>query len=256
MADNKTNENKEVKNKTSKTKVTEKKNNVPKDNNEKIEKTKTNKKAKSTLNNRFEDVIEKMEEETKKVQKKEKAEEKTETNQSKEKNKTNLPKKTQIETQLETIEEQIKKNNTTFKEEIAKVYKDIFVNIIYANVILIYFILLIIGYNTITEKNIFLIVIKAFSIALVILTICVYEIAYKKDSGKWAKAGIELMFLSIVTLISLKIYLHYNNKFVSSMTSAALLFSIYYVGNSIIIYIRQKKEAKKYKNDIRKIAKK
>lgn len=247
MADNKTNENKEVKNKTSKTKVTEKKNNVPKDNNEKIEKTKANKKAKSTLNNRFEDVIEKMEEETKKVQKKEKAEEK---------NKTNLPKKTQIETQLETIEEQIKKNNTTFKEEIAKVYKDIFVNIIYANVILIYFILLIIGYNTITEKNIFLIVIKAFSIALVILTICVYEIAYKKDSGKWAKAGIELMFLSIVTLISLKIYLHYNNKFVSSMTSAALLFSIYYVGNSIIIYIRQKKEAKKYKNDIRKIAKK
>lgn len=218
---------------------------------EEIKETKKKKATKKTkketeLNKRFVDVIEKMEEETKKAQKKEK------TTTSK---KTNLPRKTQIETQLETIEEQIKKNNTTFKEEISKVYKDIFINIIYAIVILIYFILLIIGYNTI-EKNIFLVGIKILSIVSIILTICVYEIAYKKDSGKWAKRGIELMFLSIWALISLKIYLHYNNKFVSSMTSVALIFDIYYVGNSIIIYMRQKKEAKKYRNDIRKIAKK
>lgn len=218
---------------------------------EEIKETKKKKATKKTkketeLNKRFVDVIEKMEEETKKAQKKEK------TTTSK---KTNLPRKTQIETQLETIEEQIKKNNTTFKEEISKVYKDIFINIIYAIVILIYFILLIIGYNTI-EKNIFLVGIKILSIVSIILTICVYEIAYKKDSGKLAKRGIELMFLSIWALISLKIYLHYNNKFVSSMTSVALIFAIYYVGNSIIIYMRQKKEAKKYRNDIRKIAKK
>lgn len=224
---------------------------------------KTSKKTKKEVkpNERFVDVIEKMEEETKKVQKKEKEEEKNvaQVNKDKEKKsaskKTNLPKKTQIETELETIEEQIKKNNTTFKEEISKVYKDIFINIIYANAILIYFILLIIGYKTI-EKNIFLTGIKVISIALIMLTICIYEIAYKKDSGKWAKRGIELMFLSISTLLSLKIYLHYNNKFVSIITLVALLFAIYYVGNSIIIYMKQKKEAKKYKNDIRKIAKK
>ncbi|MCI8362749.1 MAG: hypothetical protein HFJ41_06505 [Clostridia bacterium] len=226
-------------------------------------KKRTSKKAKKEIetNNRFVDVIEKMEEETKKVQKKENIEDKNTAKENKDKQKgttskkRNLPKKTQIETQLETIEEQIRKNNTTFKEEISKVYKDIFVNIIYANVILIYFILLIIGYKTI-EKNIFLIGIKVLSVVSIMLTIFVYEIAYKKDSGKWAKRGIELMFLSIGTLISLKMYLHYNNKFVSSMTSLALLFSIYYVGNSIIIYMKQKKEAKKYKNDIRKIAKK
>lgn len=233
---------------------------------EEIKETKKKKATKKTKkeaepNKRFVDVIEKMEEETKKAQKREKVEDKNiaKENKDKEKNttskKTNLPRKTQIETQLETIEEQIKKNNTTFKEEISKVYKDIFINIIYAIVIFIYFILLIIGYNTI-EKNIFLTGIKILSIVLIMLTICVYEIAYKKDSGKWAKRGIELMFLSISTLISLKMHLHYNNKFVSSMTSVALMFAIYYVGNSIIIYMRQKKEAKKYRNDIRKIAKK
>lgn len=247
-------------------------------------------------NNRFLDVIEKMEEETKKVQKNEKIEKdenvsvkkktgekvpkvknnkkdsgkKSENKTSKtvkEKNKnakikekktekeTRIIKKTQVETELETIEKEIKNNTTTFKEEMTKIYKNIFTNIMFANCILIYFILIIMGYKSI-NASIFLTDMKVFSITLIIATICVFEKAYKKDSGKNAINGIELMFLAISTLLCLKLYMHYNSKFISAVTSIALLFAIYYVGKSIVIYIKQKKEANKLKNDIRKIAKK
>ncbi len=215
-------------------------------------------------NNRFTDVIEKMEEETKKVQKKEKTvEKKKETVETESKikietsvdKKTKLIKKTQIDTELETIEKQMKKNNNMYKEKITEVYKDVFINIMYANIIVVYFILLILGYKLL-EKNIFLTTIKVLSMVTIIADIVVLEIAYKKDSGKYAVKGIELMILAITTLVSLKIYMHYNNKFVSAITSIALLFAIYYVGKSIVIYMKQKREAKKYKNDIRKIAKK
>lgn len=216
-------------------------------------------------NNRFTEVIEKMEEETKKVEKKEKTvEQKKEKKDKKEvKNKiessinknTKLIKMTQQEKELEIIENEIKNNNMTYKEEIAKSYKDIFINIMYANAIVIYFILLIIA-RKLAIPTIFFNIIRACSIILILLTVGIFEIAYKKDSGKYAVKGIEFMFLSISTLITLKVFLHYNNKLISFMTSIALLFAIYYVGKSIVIYIKQKKEAKKYKNDIRKIANK
>lgn len=231
-------------------------------------KKKTTKRTKKEIlpeNNRFTEVIEKMEEETKKVEKKEKiVEQKNEkTNKKEVKNKiessinknTKLIKMTQQEKELEIIENEIKNNNMTYKEEIAKSYKDIFINIIYANAIVIYFILLIIA-RKLAIPTIFFNIIKACSIILILLTVGIFEIAYKKDSGKYAVKGIEFMFLSISTLITLKVFLHYNNKLISFMTSIALLFAIYYVGKSIVIYIKQKKEAKKYKNDIRKIANK
>lgn len=222
-------------------------------------------KEKLPENNRFTEVIEKMEEETKKVEKKEKTvQPKKEKKDKKEvKNKiessinknTKLIKMTQQEKELEIIENEIKNNNMTYKEEIAKSYKDIFINIMYANAIVIYFILLIIA-RKLAIPTIFFNIIRACSIILILLTVGIFEIAYKKDSGKYAVKGIEFMFLSISTLITLKVFLHYNNKLISFMTSIALLFSIYYVGKSIVIYIKQKKEAKKYKNDIRKIANK
>lgn len=287
MANNVSNESKELKEETEKKEVVKKKTN-----NKKNETKGTNKKVQ---NDRLTDVIEKMEEETKKVQVKAKNEskEKNRTSQSKKVSKTTKNKETskvlenktlrnrevskssqneeenkslkvsknqenRISTEvkeLETIEKEIKKQTIIPKEKMNKIYAKVFENILYAMVILLYFILINIG-STSIRQDIFITDLKVFSITSIIVTICVFEYAYKKESGKYTIHGIELLILSICTLLSIRIYTIYNRKFISAIASIALLFAIYYVGKSIIIYVKEKKKAKKITNDIFKISKK
>lgn len=291
MANNVSNESKELKEETEKKEVVKKKTN-----NKKNETKGTNKKVQ---NDRLTDVIEKMEEETKKVQVKAKNEskEKNRTSQSKKVSKTTKNKETskvlenkkenktlrnrevskssqneeenkslkvsknqenRISTEvkeLETIEKEIKKQTIIPKEKMNKIYAKVFENILYAMVILLYFILINIG-STSIRQDIFITDLKVFSITSIIVTICVFEYAYKKESGKYTIHGIELLILSICTLLSIRIYTIYNRKFISAIASIALLFAIYYVGKSIIIYVKEKKKAKKTTNDIFKISKK
>ena len=136
-----------------------------------------------------------------------------------------------------------------------RIYKKVFENILYAIIILIYFILINIGCKLL-EQNIFIIGLKICSIASIIITIGVFEYAYKKESGKHTIHGIELLILSICTLMSRRIYKIHNRKFISAMVSIALLFAIYYVSRAIIIYVKEKAKAKKTTNDIFKISKK
>lgn len=154
--------------------------------------------------------------------------------------------------QIETIEKQIKEQEKLSKEKISKVYKNIFENICYSIIILLYFILIICGYNLINQKT-FVILLKAISMVLISATIIVFEIAYKKDSGKLTVIGIELLILSICTLFSIRAYIIYNIKFESLLVSFALLFAIYYVGKSIKEYIKEKKKVKKEVSDINNI---
>lgn len=300
MANNVLNESKELKEETEKKEVVKKKTN-----NKKTETKGANKKVQ---NDRLTDVIEKMEEETKKVQVKAKNEskEKNRTSQSKKVSRTTKNKETskvsenkkgnkssqnkkenktirnrevskssqneegnkslkvsknqenKISTEvkeLETIEKEIKKQTIIPKEKMNKIYAKVFENILYAMVILLYFILINIG-STSIRQDIFITDLKVFSITSIIVTICVFEYAYKKESGKYTIHGIELLILSICTLLSIRIYTIYNRKFISAIASIALLFAIYYVGKSIIIYVKEKKKAKKITNDIFKISKK
>ena len=266
-------------------------------------------------NNRFEDVIAKMEQETKKVnsrakaQKKEEAKEQelqdtkkkskkgnnivqvkatkssSKTNNKKSNTKSEVTKKANIKSQKETtkkvskeqykvepenklivrdneineqeleeIEEEIKKQTVVPEERMKKIYLRVFENIMYAIVILLYFILLCIGSKSI-QKEVFFTDLKVFSIFTIVTTICMMEYAYKKDSARYTVHSIELLAVSIVTLFSLYFYVQYNSKFVGILTSIALIFAIYYVGKSIIGYIKRKRQALKKTSDIRKIAK-
>ena len=241
-------------------------------------KKKTTKKAQA--NNRFTDVIVKMEEETKKVEKSKgnktekidsnnksqnsKSNKKT-TNKEESNKKSNLTpiktKKTKDnielkkQEELEIIEEEIKEQTKIPKEKMNKIYLKVFNNIMFAIIILIYFILINMGYNSIMP-NVFVTDLKVFSITCIAITICVFEYAYKKDSGKYAINGIEVLMLSICTLLSIQIYAIYNKKFISAVTSFALLFAVYYVGKSIVIYVKEKRKLKKEIKNIYKTAKK
>lgn len=236
---------------------------------EEIKETKKKKVTKKTKketepNKRFIDVIEKMEVETQKVEQNNKENKRKEESkiieEDKEKSKAlKVPKNQKGELtikseELEKIEKEIKKQTTIPKEKMKKIYKEVFKNILMAISVLIYFILINIGY-LLTKQDVFITSLKVFSITLIIITICIFEYAYKKESGKYTIHGIELLIISICTLLSIRIYTIYNNNFISSMTSISLLFAIYYVVMATAIYIKKKREAMKITNDIHEISK-
>lgn len=156
---------------------------------------------------------------------------------------------------MEKIEEEIKKQTTISDERKNKINKSIFHNIAIANVIMLYFIFIVLGYQTITPDK-FIIDLQVFSVITMGISIIVFEKAYKKDSTEYAIHGIESLFLSIVTLISIYVFSKYREKFADIMIIVCYLFAIYYVAKSIIIYLKMKTKALERTSDIRKIVKK
>lgn len=151
--------------------------------------------------------------------------------------------------ELEKIKKEIRNETSIPKEKRNELYKMMFENILFAIAILIYFIFIDIGYMLIKKQN-FEITLKVSSMVFVICTIGIFEYAYKKESGKYTIKGIEMLLISITTLIIMQIYKFYNNKLINSITILALAFSIYYIVKSIIIYIKYKKNIKKQANNI------
>ena len=155
---------------------------------------------------------------------------------------------------MEKIEEEIKKQTTISDERKNKINKSIFHNIAISNVIMLYFIFIVLGYQTITPDK-FIIDLQVFSVITMGISIIVFEKAYKKDSTEYAIHGIESLFLSIVTLISIYVFSKYREKFADIMIIVCYLFAIYYVAKSIIIYLKMKTKALERTSDIRKIVK-
>lgn len=156
------------------------------------------------------------------------------------------------EVKLEKIEEEIKKQTTIPDEKKLKINKRIFQNIILALVIVLYFTFINLGFYNI-EPSKFLKDLQVFSIITIGITIIIFEKAYKKDSSELAIYGIESLILSICTLLTIFIGINYNNKFPYIINTIAMLFAIYYVGKSIIIYIKLRRKALKRVSDIDKI---
>ena len=156
------------------------------------------------------------------------------------------------EIKLERIEEEIKKQTTIPDEKRLKINKKIFQNIMLAIGIVLYFIFINLGFINL-EQSKFIKDLQVFSIITIGITIIIFETAYKKDSGELAIYGIEFLILSICTLLTIFIGINYNNKFSYIINIIAILFAIYYVGKSIIIYIKLRKKALKRVSDINKI---
>lgn len=159
------------------------------------------------------------------------------------------------EEKLEKIKKEINKQTKMPEEQKKKINKKIFQNIAIAIGIIIYFIFINLGFHNI-EENTYLTDLNVFSAVTIGITIILFEKAYKKDSGEVAIYGIEMLILSVSTLLTNYIYKIHNYKFVYIITSIAMLFAIYYVGKSIVIYVKMKNKALKKASDIHKIVRK
>lgn len=156
---------------------------------------------------------------------------------------------------LEKIQKEINKQTKLSKDEKKKINKKIFQNIVMAIGIVVYFIFINLGFNNIEEST-YLTDLKVFGAVTIGITIILFEKAYKKDSGELTIYGIEMLIIAICTLLTNYIYKFHYSKYMYIITSIAMLFAVYYVGKSIVIYVKMKNKALKKASDIHKIVRK
>ena len=121
------------------------------------------------------------------------------------------------QSEVENIQKEISTKIKLPKEEKQKIYKKIFVNLLIALSVLIYFIFLNLGYMRL-EKEVFENDLKVFAVILICSTIYFIEKAYKTDRGTYLSYAIELFVLSIITLYMPYVYYYQN-------TLAQLIFT-------------------------------
>lgn len=160
-----------------------------------------------------------------------------------------------INENINKLEEEIKNKKSIPKEEMTLINKKVFENIFIAIIVMIYFYFINMGSLNI-ETNVFLVDLKVFSICLIVFTIILFEYSYKKENGNICIHGIETLFIAIVTLFSIYAYTLFFDKFNLLIALSAFLFAIYYVGKSIIIYVKMKRNYFKKLSDIGDIIKK
>lgn len=156
-------------------------------------------------------------------------------------------KKKQLET-LEKINEERKLDEKT-KE---KICKKVFINLLFANAVLLFFMVLrLMALNL--DKNVNILIYKILSGILLATTLALFEIAYKKDSDSLAIISIEMLCLSIATLLTPYTLISKSNIWTSIM---GIYFAIYYSIKNIATYRKEKSKYLKEKNDIAQIVKK
>ena len=173
-----------------------------------------------------------------------------------EKSKRELKRKEKIkEENIKKLDEQIKANKIISKDYKKKMNKRTIFNFLTIFAIVLYVFCLNIS-SIYTDTNIFLLMLKCFSILLAIISIIYFEIAYRKDNERLFLYGIEILVLGIATLFSNYIYYIYFNSFNKIITCFTLVFIIYYL---VKIFIARRNMRKKYyneQNDIKEIIKK
>ena len=97
--------------------------------------------------------------------------------------------------------------------------------------------------------------IEVFSGIFLVLGLVMLERAYKKEDGKLAISGIELLVLSMHSLSINHVIAFYQYDFRFYLLTSSYVFAIYYVLKSIIIYTKEKRQYLKNLSDISEIVK-
>lgn len=166
-----------------------------------------------------------------------------------------IKEKVQQEEKLKSLEKEIIDKKKLPQEEENKINGKIFENMIIADILMAFFYLISLGSLNI-ETPIFMTDLKVFSIGLIVLTVILFEISYKKENGNLCIHGIECLVISIFMLFSTYLYTMYMREFYMYISIFAYIMAIYYSVKSIIIYTKMKKKYIASLSDIDKIVKK
>ena len=142
---------------------------------------------------------------------------------------------------LDKIKDEIKRSKSKNKNnpKMQKARKSVLRNILIAIMICIYFLFISLGTKTIPATE-YVLDLKTFAIFIVIISIVIFEKAYKKDENYLALHGIEMTVVGILTLVILYFYSISYEYFSYILCSILGLVVVYYIIKSIIILIRNK----------------
>ena len=132
--------------------------------------------------------------------------------------------------------------------------KTVFRNLLKAIGIMAYFVILNIAYVRMNADRL-MNDIEIFAGAFLVFGLIMLEVAYKKDSGKTAISGIELLVLSMHSLSIKHVITFYQYDFRFYLLTSSYVFAIYYVLKSTIIYTKEKRKYLKNLSDISEIVK-
>ena len=141
------------------------------------------------------------------------------------------------------------------KEVNEEYMKEIYLNILKAIVIVLYFFILNLAYENVRREYLD-IAIKGFTMTFLFISIYIFEKAYKKDDGKIAMQGIEVLLLATYTLTTEHIINKFEFNFKSYSLVASYLLATYFILKCIIIYTKGRKEIESDRSDVREIVKK
>lgn len=130
----------------------------------------------------------------------------------------------------------------------------VFKNLLKAIGLICYFIVLSFAY---TRMNVDRLTndIKVFAGVFLLAGLIMLERAYKKDDGKIAISGIELLFIAMHSLSINHVINFYKYDFKTYLLTSSYIFAIYYVLKSIISYTKEKRAYLKNLSDISEIVK-
>ena len=148
--------------------------------------------------------------------------------------------------------EKIREKRTISKES----QKLIFGRLISNFAIGISFIILILSYYLATfyiPKNITEIIYHISALTLLVFTIIIFEVGYRKDNGKYALTGLELLVFALISLFAPYIYYVFSK---TAIITCILVMTVYFIIKIIVIYNKEKNVALKQNDDINTIIKK
>lgn len=161
---------------------------------------------------------------------------------------------------MESNQPEISKEENILKEKLKrklpeKTIKKIFLNILFAIIIMLYFFcinIIYVQFDYESSKQ----CIQICSGIFLLIGLIYLEIAYKKDSDSKMITAIELIVISIYSLSILHIIRKYNFEFKLYLTASSYICAIYYVLKSIIIYTQSKRKILLEASDVKEIVKK
>lgn len=136
-----------------------------------------------------------------------------------------------------------------------EIIKQIFINILIANILMIIFFIIMFLYNEVTFEKLEL-SIQTFSGIFLLLGLINMEKSYKTDSNAKLIRAIEFFTISIYTLSIMHIIKKYQYDFQIYTAASSYIFAIYYVLKSIIIYTNCKRKMLENISDIKSIVQK
>ena len=126
-----------------------------------------------------------------------------------------------------TVQEELKSKKVIPIEEQKKMNGEVFKNLLIAIAIEVFFNFIILGFINI-EQSVFIVDLKVFAVSLLAVAIGTFEYAYKKDSGKIAIYGIEMLVLALCMLAAIYIDIMLNSKFVIIAILTTYAIAIYF----------------------------